>query len=909
MAFKPIEILINAKDNASEVFGSVREKLSAFGDVVSGLAGRLAAVFAIGNMARSAAEIETIQVGLKAVSGSAEKAAADMEFVRRMVSAAGVDVVDAGKAFLGLSAATKGTAVEGAATEQVFQAVTIAMAKAGKSSAETVNALQALGQMAGKGQVQMEELRGQLGEALPGAMNAAAKGLGITTKQLTDLVEAGQITAQDLFPALTKGLNELYGGVGDAQTLSQEFVNVKNAFTDMAASIGEAGGLSALKTGAELAQAGLVVLEHTIVTLGKSIGVLTASVATWNFDGLKQSFADMEAVAREKLLKAAAHNEVLQAALIKVGGEGVKTAIAQAQAGDATAKAGQQAAVAGDLWVKLSSGYGQVLTSVRAQIDALEKSVIARAAEGKAVIALADAFGTEAEKRDAQVKAATANFQALQQLAQARQAEVATMQAQLDALKQEAAAGQTLSDERAKQLVELQKQIDLRKQDAEKATAQAGAARLAAEQAKAEAEALRDNSGRVEELKAAYEAARAEMERVRAAKAAGKAASEELTQAELALGRAALVYRDALKDQLATIEAKSNKQRADLDVQAATVQLAIEQQRAIYELARARGNEQAAIVAQNEIRRLEIELLRLSAQAKRAEAEAAIATAEAKKAELIASGQFTGAKKLEIEAAIKAAEVKRLEGQIADTTADKLRDLASTVSRGGAAFDEASGHIRGHTTVVRELGDAYTDAAAQALAAQGQFLAAAAAQRSADTSASSIMNRKASENQFAWTRLSIIEWFKQAGLTEEIAKQLSAEFVDAQGNVPYLNNGGQIKYGGRNSTLTEALSKAAEKYLFGQQSGGGSGGASAPAPVPSAPSAPAAPSRSAPAAGGSSSGSGSGTSGGTGISSGASAAPVINVYPGVDFSNRAEAERLARFIAPVLKDLARKGAY
>ena len=827
MAFKPIEILINAKDNASQVLTGLRAKMGEIGDAASGLAGRLAAAFAIGSLARSAAEIETLQTGLQAVSGSAEKAGQDMDFVRRMAGAAGVDVVEAGRAFLGLSAATKGTAVEGEATRAVFEAVTVSMARAGKSSAETSNALTALAQMAGKGTVQMEELRGQLGEALPGALNAAAKGLGITTQELSDLVEKGQITAQDLFPALTKGLNELYGSAGGAQTLAQEITNVKNAFTDMAANIGDNGGLAALKVGAEVAQTAITLLGDALVSTGKTIGVLMGAVATLDFSGVKQAFADIEAESRDKLLKAAEHNGVLAKYIGLVGSESTQAALAQQQAGGAAAQAGQQASAAADQWIQLNNGYGQVLTSVRAQIEAQEKSVIARDAEGKASVALAGAFGTENEKREAQAQAAAANAKALQDLALLRQTELATMQAQLAALQQEAAVHGKLSNERAKQVAELQKQIELRQQDADKATAQASAARLVAEQARAQSEALRDNSARVGEYRAAWEAARVELERVRAAKVAGLATDADVEKSQLALGRAALLYRDALQDQLKAVEAKANLQRVSLDVEAAGVQLAIEQQRAIYEIAKARGDERTAMQAQNEIRRLEIELLRLSAEAKRLEADAAIATAQAKKAELIASGEYTGAKKLEIEAAIKAAEVKRLEADIADATANKLRDLAAAQSDLKGNTEDATNSLLKQAGALERLGDGVQRV--------GEGF------RNKDGMTSDAKGNV--QQQFAWNRSSIIDYLKQAGLDDALAEDLSKQFLDANGKVGYAASDAQKRWGGKYSTLAEALGKMAEYYKY-DDSGkheaaqrtaflrGNQGGMPAPAPSP-----------------------------------------------------------------------------
>ena len=346
---------------------------------------------------------------MTAVTGDATKAVKELEYVRTVAPRIGADVTEVGRAFLSLSAATKGTAVEGEPTRQVFEAVATAMGKAGKSSAETSNALQALSQMASKGVVQSEELRGQLGEALPGALNAAAKGMGITTAELMKLVEEGKIAASDLFPALAKGLNELYGSAPAAQTLTQELTNIKNAIADMAANIGEAGGLDALKTGAEIAQAAIVGVDMAVVAMGKTIGAVVAAVATRDFSGLKQTFADIEKEANDKLLKAAQHNETLRNSLKNSGDQAVITALAQQELANKTGAVSAAALAGASDFVKLQNGYRIVRESIVEQITAQEKSVIARDAEGKAAVALAAAFGTETEQRQAQAAAAAAS--------------------------------------------------------------------------------------------------------------------------------------------------------------------------------------------------------------------------------------------------------------------------------------------------------------------------------------------------------------------------------------------------------------------------------------------------------------------------------------------------------------------
>ena len=664
------------------------------------VASAIAGAFTFKELVNAAAQMESMREGLRAVSGSAEAAGRDMEFVRSVANRVGADVVQVGQAFLGLSAATKGTAVEGEPTRQVFEAVAMAMGKAGKSAAETQNALTALAQMASKGTVSMEELRGQLGEALPGALQAAANGLGITTQDLIKLVENGEIAASDLFPALSKGLKDLYGGAPAAQTLSQEITNIKNAFVEMAANLGEAGGLDALKKGAEVAQAAIVYLDDTLVTTGKTIGVVMAAIATMDFSGLKQSFADIEAESRDKLLKAAQHNDVLRASIETGGTEAMKAALAQQQLGSATQQAGEAAAVTSPTWVKLASDYGKVLEVVREQIAAQEKSVIARDAEGKAAVAMAAAFGTETEQRQAQAKAAADNAAELEKLAQLKATELAVMNAELQALQALAKEQGKLDEQKQKQLQELEKLIALRQQDTDKAVAQAQASRMAATLAAAEAEALRDNSGRVKELRDAWENARLTLEALNTEKRKGKATSEQVAEAEQAAGRAALLYRDALSDQVKAIQAKANAQQASISLEQAGVRLAIEQQRAIFEVARARGDESGAMRAQNEIRKLEIELLGLVAQAKRAEAQAALASIAAKREELQAAGLLTDIKRLELDAAQKAAQVKIKEAEIAETTAKKVRDLANAHRDLGAAAGSSVGGMNAATAAM-----------------------------------------------------------------------------------------------------------------------------------------------------------------------------------------------------------------
>lgn len=146
--------------------------------------------------------------------------------------------------------------------------------------------------------------------------------------------------------------------------------------------------------------------------------------------------------------------------------------------------------------------------------------------------------------------------------------------------------------------------------------------------------------------------------------------------------------------------------------------------------------------------------------------------------------------------------------------------LEATKNAKAGLDDVATGHrsagsaAREQVGSVQALADAYTDAGAKALAAQGQFLAAAQAQKNADTSASSITNRKPSASQGVWTQALIIDYLKQSGLDEMLATNLSKQFLNSSGGVDYEASSAQKRWAGNFGTLSEALGKVSQYYQY-----------------------------------------------------------------------------------------------
>ena len=625
-------------DKAKDGIKSVGDSSSLSAQAVGQLAAAMAAGFSVQQFVQAAAQVEQLAAGFRAVTGDAKEAAAQMDFVRRMAGAAGVDVVAAGQAFLGLAASTKGTAVEGKMAADVFEAVTVSMAKAGKSSAETQNALLALSQMASKGVVSMEELRGQLGEALPGALQAAASGLGVTTTDLIKLVESGKVAAEDIFPALTKGLTELYGTAPQAQTLSQEIANLKNAFTDMASRIGEAGVLDALKVGAESAQTALVFLGESFTVVGQQIGVMAAAVTSLDFSGVSQAMRDIEEASRTNLLRAAEHNTVLRAALKGMGDEAIQSALAAKEAGDTAQKSGAQAEASAGSWVSMSLAYTNANKAIAETIAASTKEIELIKATGQAAIERARLSGEEVLVRQATQRAATAEADAVQALAALRLREVAGLEAELAAKRSMLAENGKISETRKKEVEELEKLITVK--------------RIEAQTTEAQAAALRSKT---------------------------QANSDE-----------AIAATAALKATEANRISRVAEAQAIVSGLTAQKELA----RQTESIAALMGNETEVRKAKIKQVELEIQITNAKVAVAKAEAEGSIAVAKAKLAEMEATKQIDPVKRAELEASIKIAQAKLVEAEAVGNNTAVLREqiniLSSTTTANNSMADSTA---------------------------------------------------------------------------------------------------------------------------------------------------------------------------------------------------------------------------
>jgi tape measure domain-containing protein len=662
----------------TEISGA-EQKMTKMGSATTGLSSQFAEL----GLAISALEIarkfieanvamEAMQRTMNQITGSSEKTAAEIAWLRESCDKLGISFDDAARSYTSLAAATKGTNLEGAKTKEIFLAVANATAKLGLSAEETQGSLLAITQMVSKGTVSMEEFRGQLAERLPGAMDATAKQLGVTVAELDKMIASGDVMASDMLPALAAGLNKMYG-TGQIDGTTAAWNRLKNSVNETFQFLGQTGVMEGISTALGWLTTGVKLLAAAFVYTGKAWGILIAALVNFDFRHPLKSIQLFKDALQELMTNTF---EQFGNALDNSSGKANKNADAHGALANATTKSGQAASEASQAWIGLVNGYTKSSALALKATEIAQKSAEARQEETKASVQLTQAFGTEREKHKAAADAAVSNATALKALSEARQHEAQLATDYANALQQIVQA-ENGADQAHKTAADKATQNAQAKQaEADKATAAALAEHQHAAELQVESEALADNSNRVGELRDAYERAQAALERITAARKAGKATLEEEREAQINAGKAAALYRDSLRDATAAIQAKIKVQASQREVSQALIGLDIQCARDEAELAERLGDTERATEAKNRATQLEIKLADAKAAASRLEAAAELQLVAAKRAELLASNSLTPEKEAELKAEEAAAHVKQVQAQVAEETAKHLRDMA-----------------------------------------------------------------------------------------------------------------------------------------------------------------------------------------------------------------------------------------
>lgn len=188
-------------------------------------------------------QVQAMQNKMQAATGSALVAADSLSFVREEANRLGLDIRNASDGFAGFAASSLRAGLTLQQTKDIFTGVSEAATSMRLPTEQVSLIFKALEQMAGKGTISMEELRGQLGDALPGAFEIAAKSMGKTTAEFGKMVANGEVMASDFLPKFGSAIRrELGGSVDEASQGAQAAFNrLGNAFFDLQSKMANAG--------------------------------------------------------------------------------------------------------------------------------------------------------------------------------------------------------------------------------------------------------------------------------------------------------------------------------------------------------------------------------------------------------------------------------------------------------------------------------------------------------------------------------------------------------------------------------------------------------------------------------------------------------------------------------------------
>ena len=624
----------------------------------------------------TASAMETLQRGMSAVFGGQANAAKELEYVRAVSDRTGVSLIDLGKAYSKVALSAREAGFSQAQAREVFEAVSGAMGVLGESSSETGFALQAITQMLSKGVVSMEEFRQQLAERLPGAFEATARELGLTTAELNAFIATGKATAFDVLPALASGLNKVYPTKAQNDTLAGGWERFLNGLRMAANELGESGALQMGFKGVRIAAGAVYASVGTVIESIRALGTLSAGVVAGDLSGalskVGDDFKKMDANAK---------------AIAGVLDDTKKTSD---KAAESISALGISAKDASPGFIRLMVDLKNAEDNASAQATAMRKAAEYTRSSGEASATAAANLATETEQRRIATQIAERNVAALRSVLAAETEVLSIKEKGLAALTELATKSEDEAKRRKDSIEKVSNEINTQRELVEGLKLQVRETENLRIARQVDAEALKYNGDKVAQYRQVLTAALLTLQAVNQEYEQGPVAIGKLIDAQNAIAASTKLYADALQDQIDKRKAEMGLNDANTSMLSAVNRLKQEQYRTTYELAKANGDENAATFALVQIKRLEAELTRLNAEAKRAEAQATLQLVTLQREELRVKNDLTPAKELELKMQEKKMEVAIKEADIQMEIAKRTERLTYVTQNQTVTTSEAA---------------------------------------------------------------------------------------------------------------------------------------------------------------------------------------------------------------------------
>ncbi len=195
-------------NNTSDAFNNLASNAIKLSGAFYSVMGALNAYKAIMN---AGLKRDSAQRAAKFVLG--DKASEAETFIRGLADKTGLNISEGLSSYAKFAAGAQGSMSQ-EQTQELFGNATAMSRLMGLSNDELNGILKAFEQMASKGKIQAEELRGQLGDRMAGAFKLFAEALGMTAAELDKAMKDGKILSSDTLPKVAKQMGLMIDKAG-----------------------------------------------------------------------------------------------------------------------------------------------------------------------------------------------------------------------------------------------------------------------------------------------------------------------------------------------------------------------------------------------------------------------------------------------------------------------------------------------------------------------------------------------------------------------------------------------------------------------------------------------------------------------------------------------------------------------
>ncbi|EFL7426120.1 tape measure protein [Escherichia coli] len=195
-------------NNTSDAFNNLASNAIKLSGAFYSVMGALNAYKAIMN---AGLKRDSAQRAAKFVLG--DKASEAEVFIRNLADKTGLNISEGLSSYAKFAAGAQGSMSQ-EQTQELFGNATAMSRLMGLSNDELNGILKAFEQMASKGKIQAEELRGQLGDRMAGAFKLFAEALGMTATELDKAMKDGKVLSADALPKVAKQMGLMIDKAG-----------------------------------------------------------------------------------------------------------------------------------------------------------------------------------------------------------------------------------------------------------------------------------------------------------------------------------------------------------------------------------------------------------------------------------------------------------------------------------------------------------------------------------------------------------------------------------------------------------------------------------------------------------------------------------------------------------------------